>query len=110
MANVKIRQGGQIVETDDANLNDAAKLAGQSVAPTDPSGAAAIGVNPDVAKMAGTPAQTAPVLETAATGAVPEGGKDLATAKRTDGPREDASSAETAAAERAAKMLSLIHI
>lgn len=102
MAKQIVRQGGQLVETDDANTTELAQLQGIPVTPTTPAGAADVGANPDQAKMAGTGAQKAPVLEDATKPA-----DTLQTAQRTAAPRQQATAPEQQAQEKADRMSAL---
>lgn len=101
MTIIKTRIGGTLVETDDTNIAQQAAAVGQPT-PITPVGAAGVGANPDASKMAGTPNQTAPVIEQAVAPA-----ETLQTAQRTQGPRQTASVPEEQAAEKAAKLATL---
>ncbi len=113
MTQITKRVDGQVVQTDDANepqtTQQLAKLAGTPVAPITPVGTAAQGANPDQAKMAGTPAQKAPVLDDAVSGGQQEAKPDesLATAQRTQTARETATDTESEAAQKAAQIQQL---
>ena len=108
MTQVTKRVGGTLVTTDDANdpkpLDQMAQLAGVPVTPTTPVGAAAVGANPDQAKMAATPAAKGPVIEEALKPA-----DDLATAQRTQAPKPPVApgAPEQQAADKAAQLQSL---
>ncbi len=101
MTIIKTRIGGQVIETDDANLAASAQAIGQPT-PTTPAGAEGVGANKDAAKMAGTPAQAAPIIEQKIAPA-----DTLQTAERTEETRAKPGEVEALAAEKAAKLQTL---
>lgn len=104
MATITKREGGQLVQTD-ANTQELAQLQGVPVTPTTPAGVAAMGANPDQAKMAGTPAQKNAVLQPPA--AAPQQAQSLRTSERQATARQQASTAEEQAANKATQLASL---
>ena len=96
------RVGGQLVETDNYNTKQLAKLAGTPVGPTTPAGVETVGGNPDQAKMAGTPAQKQPVIQDATK---PQ--ETLQTAQRTQAPRQQVTAPEEQAAQKANQLMQL---
>lgn len=100
--NKKVRLNGQLVETSDEELRSLAQAKGLPAPPTTPGGAAAVGANPDVAKMAGTGQQ-----KQAAVSVPLAGTQTLQGTQRLDQPRTQATGAETAQAAKAAQLKSL---
>lgn len=96
-----VRKGtGLFEEVEEQTLFDRVNDAGAGV--TTPATAAALGASPDQAKMVGTKAQKAPVLQQAV-----EKTQTLAGAQRLDAPRQQSSSPEQAAAQKAQQVRAL---
>lgn len=88
-------KGGQLAET---SLEEQAAMLGRG-APSQPLEAKVMGAGPDQAKMMGTPAAAQSALR-----AQVEGGQDLATRIRREGPRRAATAQEQAQLEQAGRL------